>query len=1377
MDNRRITLLPYDPDVEQTLDRKITLLPFDPDAPEEPSKPIQRKKKLQLIPVEDETSSQQTIEEVNAPAQHNRIPRRKEEQIKSEFKKYRNVFEAPTKTPEEIKKMSASERREYAEQLNQEREFNAFESALLSAQLWTSEEAYQRAKAFSDKDKIEEKTREEIDALSWKEKQQYYKKLNKHKAWKSILGFGKGFLSAATFGASEKIAALEPQEDETSQWLGELTGLVLPASAIHKGITGIGTLIQRSPQAFKYVQALMEIKGMGTAMELFQTGLTGATYETASNLVKEGELPTIEQVVASGAEWAAFHAAFKLAGTGLRYAEKFSNARDNRIILDSHKYIDETVQKLAKENIYPEKNPIEFAERAEELLDAELAKAEAIRTSSESIDAKAKQEVDILTGKDSTPIPEESKTPLEAEVKPEIKREPKTKAVTKETTKAKKPTATQSKVEVKPKEKGLTQKQQDKPKPKTAERQPIKTNEKPKLADKQAKKGVPEEKVSLKEYVETGLEKKKRQFPSGREVKHLIKEKFYDRLEALKYVSDEAYATAQLAQSFSSTAKSVIEHGQYDYSTKEKIGPSITDIFSKENIKKRTGKETLNRDAFDQYLAARSSVERFKRGHKIAMPIQKAEAYIRQNPQYEYFAQELTKLSENNIANLRKAGIISKDAEHAIRMAYQDYAPLSRIIPQEKNLYQRVMDGLSSLSTNTKNALGIKQGAIKAENPLKKAKGSELKIESPTQNILRNTIATERAIKYNDAMKATGRGLEKLGFDVKEVKTRTTEKPSDLDITQDQWEQIKEFYDIYRPEQAKGSVRWFEDGKLLEVQNVPKDITQALSHLTPKEAHFVIDMIDSANKSFSRGVVLSPGTLMRLSMMDAVVATLQSKYWKGNFLTEVPMRVLIDYPKMFLERWKKGDLYQKYLRSGAAMSSYGRLDKPMLIEMTDKYFNANKKMMAADYAKLPIKLGKALVKGLEKTSNFLGDVPRLLEFDRSLKHHMSEGVPLDKALQKAAIDAWEVSIPYGKRGNSEALNFLYKVPVAGRFMNTIINSNVSFMKAISPKYPKSKQVWAMATSYLTLPTMALYMKNRNDPRYQAIPQEERDRNVYMWFTDDPNEEPFKLRKFWQFGWLFQTLPEHLVEFLYQNDPEIFVTLAANFEQEFSPFSSLSFYEASKDGKFDIMKLFEKGRYKLVPDKQRRLDAEFQHNSSTTEVAKFFARVFNIAPQYIEFLIEQTGGGLSKDALRLSDEAIYLLKLKEDRRPQAKAADSIFYGTFYGRGPKARSEYLNKFYEYVDKMDTIKANVNALIQEDRHDEAAELHEKYINLTRYRNHFTKYYKEIERIRKMHPNDLDGKAKRKELDAIYLEMTDVAKNYVEIIEDILKDQKKKD
>jgi len=1093
----------------------------------------------------------------------------------------------------------------------------------------------------------------------------------------------------------------------------------------------------------KFVSGLISVLGNAGLM---------STEQTVKRLIKEGDIPKLKEYTGYLADIVVLEGALGAAGKLPAFKDKLKEFAKKKGLTPENalrKMFDKDMTALVKES--PQK-------AAEQLL---LEMDEAAVKPFDKPEAAKKLEKTIEGNRIKDKV--ESKVEVKGEPKAEAKVEGKTVTASK-----KLPLSAKKPKELAPEKTKATAAKKPKP--------PVHVDIPPEDIGKPAAEIVGQ-------HVQSHAVKPDTPKPKLRQVRDWLERKFYNQYAPLKRLGEgeasimnKPRELAELVKGATSTAESVLKYGQYDVETGMLNGPGFSQIFAKDRLKNLTGKKKLDRQLFDSYLASRSSLERQALGHESPIPTKAAESLIRSHPEYEALAKDLTNFSKNDVINLRKEGLLSKEGEDAMFDMYKNFAPLYRAMPEELTLAEQVLGKEAGDVLNF-----TKEGKIKSFNPLKRTKGGDanLKILSPTESFVKNTIATQKAIAKNQTMKAVGKGLEKQGFEAKRVNgPKRTQKElqellgPDYPVSPDMVDKLNEALGTLNPEAAKGSIRWYENGHLMEIRGVPKEITEALDGLTPQMGNKVVELIGKANHMFSAGVVLQPATMAKLGFMDMLVSTLQSKHMRFtgaiSGLAELPTRVMYDYPRMFFELLKKGDLFQKYMQSGAAQSALRGLDRQMLSSMTDTFVNAakNNDPLLRSTLRTIGEGVKAPFKILSKISEGLSDIPRMLEFERSVEASLKKGLSYPEALKQGAFDAFEVSVPYGRKGSSSTLNFLYKVPLMGRFMNTIINSGVSFAKALDPRNPMGKTVWATGMAYLTAPTISEYLKNRNDPRYQALTQEVRDANIIHYSTDDPDEQPLKIRKMWQFGWLFQTLPEHLIEFAIQQDPKALEGLVQSFESEFSPLSGLSFVQAFSGGKFDYEKL-KQGRYSLVPERQKKIEAELQHTQNTSETAKKLAQYIKLSPIYIDWLVNQTGGGLGKDVLRLADEAMYQTGSAVDRRPELQAADSIFWGTFWGRGPSKSNAYANKFYEYVDEMESKKATAKELRRQGREDEADKVMEGYQDITWMRTALGKRIKAVDDIFYAHPKDLNGVEKRKELTALYREMTQLAKEYVEQIE----------
>ena len=160
--------------------------------------------------------------------------------------------------------------------------------------------------------------REDLKKMSARERYEYAQELNLHREYMQSKGTTKGILSGLSFGLSEKIPALRPQEGEHGVLFGEFLGSVLPIEGLAKVISWPLLKLAGSSPVYKAgLEAFARITGMG---------VTGATYEGIKEGIKTGELPNAEDLAKHGAAWAALETALQGAGYLARFISKMREA-------------------------------------------------------------------------------------------------------------------------------------------------------------------------------------------------------------------------------------------------------------------------------------------------------------------------------------------------------------------------------------------------------------------------------------------------------------------------------------------------------------------------------------------------------------------------------------------------------------------------------------------------------------------------------------------------------------------------------------------------------------------------------------------------------------------------------------------------------------------------------------------------------------------------------------------------------------------------------------------------------------------------------------------------------------------------------------------
>lgn len=163
----------------------------------------------------------------------------------------------------------------------------------------------------------EDKTPEQIKAMTASERFQYAQDLLAEREYRQSKGFTKGALSGATFGLSEKIPGLKPEEGEFLVGFGDFLGSTLPIAKLYN-ILGkpLVSLAAKSPKMAGALESFARMMGFG---------VTGATHKVIKETIKEGEMPTAQELLKEGATWVAIDAAMQALGLGAQFGQSVRN--------------------------------------------------------------------------------------------------------------------------------------------------------------------------------------------------------------------------------------------------------------------------------------------------------------------------------------------------------------------------------------------------------------------------------------------------------------------------------------------------------------------------------------------------------------------------------------------------------------------------------------------------------------------------------------------------------------------------------------------------------------------------------------------------------------------------------------------------------------------------------------------------------------------------------------------------------------------------------------------------------------------------------------------------------------------------------------------
>lgn len=584
------------------------------------------------------------------------------------------------------------------------------------------------------------------------------------------------------------------------------------------------------------------------------------------------------------------------------------------------------------------------------------------------------------------------------------------------------------------------------------------------------------------------------------------------------------------------------------------------------------------RKNFSAYLVAKHDLDFHANGQKATFSKAEDVATLRKFEKNETFkkaADELQKYQQHLLQQLVKSGMLKPEIYAELVKKYPNYVPFFRDFKAES------MDGF----------LASSKGFINVASPIKRFKGSTRDIIDPLQSILRNTYQFTNAIERNKvaqnfAKLADIHGMGRIVEQVKEGSARAT------DNTFTVWQR----------------------GQKVVYETTP-ELKAALEMSDKNASNLLVRIMQTPASWLRAGATSTTGFALANLVRDNVSAAIFSKH---GYLP------VFDTLKGVSQFIKKGELYQEYLRSGASGAAMVSLDRDYMGGKIREILR--KEPTWQKVVKNPIEVMRAISEASEIST-------RLAEYDNARKGYTGLANRLfgseRKSLtpQQAAIEARDITIDFSRIGKN----------------TKTANRVVAFFNAAVQGADKLRRVWKedpvgasiRATLFVTIPTVALWQLNKDNPEYQELPQYVKDT---YWILPS-GDHLIKIPKPFELGVLYGTSVERMLQWM--DDKErgrrgigfkgYGERVADVLTPSVMPTAFIPIAEWAANYSFWRQK-------SIVPQAQQDLPDALQYGQNTSAVAKGIGSLFNVSPYKVDNTIRGYGGNLATLGLTAIDAA-------------------------------------------------------------------------------------------------------------------------------------------
>lgn len=570
---------------------------------------------------------------------------------------------------------------------------------------------------------------------------------------------------------------------------------------------------------------------------------------------------------------------------------------------------------------------------------------------------------------------------------------------------------------------------------------------------------------------------------------------------------------------------------------------------------------------FSAYLVALHDLDLHKNKQKATFDYTEDAAVLGKhagNERFQKAALEIYKYQDYMLQMLVKEGMLTAKAYHTMRKMYPHYIPFFRDMSDA---------GMQSFLSGGK-------GFIDVSSPVKRFKGSTRDIIDPLESIIKNTFQFYNTIERNHVGRTFAKLADKNG--VGQIVERVNGNKAKTDNTFNVW----------------------ENGEKVTYETTP-ELIQTMRMLDKDQSNMVAKILSYPANWLRSGATLSPEFILRNPVRDMIGASIYSKH---GFIP------VVDTFKGLALFLKKGELYWDYMKSGAAHAAMVSLDRDYLGGQLRDIMSRESKV--TKLIKNPIEVLRAMSEATEMAT-------RLAEFDNARKGYTGVGNRLfgkDRkplSMREAALESRDITLDFSRRGSHTK-----KANQVIAFFNATIQGADKMARAFKED-PRGMTVKTML--YITLPSVLLWYMNKDDERYQELPQWEKDT---FWIIPG-KENMYRIPKPFEAGVLFGTSFERMLQYFDDAKNNRKSVGFKGFGDRVIDSLAPSFMPTAMIPVVEAMTNYSLFRQRnIIPQSQENLPARLQYGANTSEVAKFVGDKINVSPYIVDNTIRGYGGGLA-----------------------------------------------------------------------------------------------------------------------------------------------------
>ena len=708
----------------------------------------------------------------------------------------------------------------------------------------------------------------------------------------------------------------------------------------------------------------------------------------------------------------------------------------------------------------------------------------------------------------------------------------------------------------------------------------------------------------------------------------------------------------------------------------------------------------------------------------------------------EYVDYEAMRLAERTLALSKRGDIAGLDPEGAsetlsrIRSNYsaEDWARLQKVSAEHRAFDRHVLDMMHDIGQVSDEAYtkiinapeadayasflrdfeqdadlaGIKDVAAPGA-PIKAIKGGDKKIQ-PT--VVSSMMNVARAYKLREQMKLNSMVAslaDSSGGAIKRATLVGGQVPPNS------------FYTL-----KNGEKEWW---------TVPAEVAKAMSVYAPEQVHVLAKMCAPVTKVLRTGATAS----LEFALGKNPIRDVQTSFIAQG---TPPHRFLQGLEHVLKKRLTGADeLFDEWVKHGGGNANLVSLDRAKL-QLVLKDVQSFRRL----YDKHNIKTYANPIEWLRSISELFENTTRLGNY----AHAKAKGLDPNKA----AVKSRDSTLDFGSFGD-----IMREVNMISAFSNAAMKDQEQLFKLLFKGTPKERAgVWLRAGASMTLPSLGLWAMQHENPYYQELPSWRKN----LFWNVVVGDKVVSLPKPFSLGVLFAGLPESMLNYFYEKDPDAMNDWARDFMGSLMP-SVMPTPAGPAVENMTNHNFFTGG--KVVSQAYENLPDEMQSSPTTSKTAQVLGEALGYSPIKIDHLIRGYGAGLGVEATKLvdlliGDERVKPSKNWYEKTPVVKA--------MVHDAPKGfQSASVRAFYTLWDDMDKKYRGIKKLVESESPRAKGYARANRESLSQYAEAKAVYgaLSELNKARRsiMENDRITPGKKRALLDKVENAMTDVARKFL--------------